>query len=159
MTAGDPLGSLGIDVLREAIAIYLKIAYPSGEIPQIVRKRLDWPEGIALPELIAGRPFERIQPPGGEGPPIYALRLGNHRYPNMKLQIQHWPGASGYLLSVNSHDQVLAQVINPGEAEAYRALQEENQRIKDAIETAWDQAGLPIFVRYLRDYLNGEGQA
>ncbi len=33
------------------------------------------------------------------------------------------------------------------------ALQAEDQRLKVAIEQAWDEAGLPTFPRYLRDYL------
>ena len=33
------------------------------------------------------------------------------------------------------------------------ALQAENQKLKVAIELAWDEAGLPTFPRYLRDYL------
>ena len=37
---------------------------------------------------------------------------------------------------------------------AFRALQAENQRLKEAIEQAWDEAGLPTFLRYLRDYIS-----
>ncbi len=33
------------------------------------------------------------------------------------------------------------------------ALQAENQRLKVAIEQAWDQNELPTFPRYLRNYL------
>ena len=35
----------------------------------------------------------------------------------------------------------------------FRDLQAENQRLKEAIEEAWDDAGLPTFLRYLRDYI------
>jgi hypothetical protein len=148
-----PRRTLDLDGLRRAVAIYLEAAYPSGEVPAIVRKRLDWPDVASLPELLACRPFERIANPAGDGAPISALRLGNHGYPNMKLQVQPWSGASGYLLSVNNHDQVPAQALAPDEVDRYRALQAENQRIKDAIETAWDREGLPTFFRYLSDYL------
>lgn len=71
----------------------------------------------------------------------------------MKLQVQPWPNAAGFLLSVNTHDQVLALDPNAADADAFRALQAENQRLKEAIETAWDQAGLPTFLRYLREYI------
>ena len=84
---------------------------------------------------------------------VYALRLGNARYPHMKLQVQPWDNADGFLLSVNTHDQVLALDPAAPDADAFRALQAENQRIKEAIELAWDQAGLPTFLRYLRDYI------
>ena len=42
---------------------------------------------------------------------------------------------------------------NSPDASAFRALQAENQRLKEAIEQAWDQAGLPTFLRYLREYI------
>jgi hypothetical protein len=71
----------------------------------------------------------------------------------MKLQVQPWPNPSGLLLSVNTHDQALALNLNPSDADAFRSLQAENQRLKEAIEQAWDQAGLPTFLRYLRDYI------
>ncbi len=39
------------------------------------------------------------------------------------------------------------------DAEAFRDLQAENQRLKEAIESEWDHAGLPTFLRYLKDYI------
>ncbi|MFO0958698.1 MAG: hypothetical protein U0800_14910 [Isosphaeraceae bacterium] len=147
------MGMLGVDQLRNAVEIYLGIAYPTGEIPQAVRKRLEWAESADLETILVGRPFERVVNPQGEGVPIFALRLGNASYPNMKLQVQPWAGPSGYLLSVNSHDHVPEAAILPAELERYRSLQVENQRIKSLVEEAWDGAGLPTFNRYLKDYL------
>jgi hypothetical protein len=152
-SAPPDLRDLRLDVLRRAIAIYLAHAYPAGEPPEVVRRRLDWPADVDAATLLARPPFERASKPGGDGPTIYALRLGNARYPHMKLQVQPWPNPAGFLLSVNTHDQVLALDPNDRDADAFRALQAENQRIKEAIELAWDQAGLPTFLRYLRDYL------
>jgi hypothetical protein len=71
----------------------------------------------------------------------------------MKLQIQPWPNQAGFMLSVNTHDQVLAMDPNTSDLPAFRLLQAENQRLKEAIEQAWDDAGLPTFLRYLRDYI------
>ncbi len=153
MSSNPPpdLRDLDLNELRRAVAIYLSFAYASGEVPESVRRRLEWPEAANAAELLAKPPFERANKPGT--PPIHALRLGNAKYPHMKLQIQPWPTASGYMLSVNTHDQVGdLDPASPG-SDAFRALQAENARIKDAIEHAWDEAGLPIFLRYLRDYL------
>ena len=36
---------LRLDLLRAAVESYLNLAYPSGEIPEVVRRRLVWPEG------------------------------------------------------------------------------------------------------------------
>jgi hypothetical protein len=147
------LDGLRIDLLRQAVAIYLAEAYAGAEPPEVVRKRLIWPEGVDAAKLLGHPPFERATKPGTGRPTVYALRLGNLRYPHMKLQVQPWPNPAGFLLSVNTHDQVVAIDPNSSDAEAFRALQAENQRLKEAIELAWDRAGLPTFLRYLRDYI------
>jgi hypothetical protein len=153
---GD-LRSLRLDLLRKAIEIYLELAYPTGVIPEAVTRRLAWPEDSTADELLSRAPFERASKVPGRQAPIYALRLGNHRYPHMKLQIQPWPNNAGFMLSVNTHDQVSTVGPKEDEAQAFRDLQGENQRLKEAIEQAWDRAGLPTFLRYLRDYIESRG--
>ena len=146
--------SVRLDGLRRAIDLYLGVAYPDGSIPEAVHKRLDWgAEADPDPDALLTRPpFEKVgRNPAGA--PIVALRLGNLRYPNMKLQVQPWDAGQGFLLSVNTHDQVSGLDPKAPDAAAFRALQAENQEIKEAIEAAWDGAGLPTFNRYLRDYI------
>jgi hypothetical protein len=123
-----------------------------------VLDRLAWPEGATVAELLARRPFEtgRTTTQWGLGT-VYALRLGNREYPHMKLQVQPWPGPEGYLLSVNTHDQVAdLDPEMPGYAE-FRAKQARNQVVKEAIEQDWEAAGLPTFLNYLRGYLRENG--
>jgi len=155
----DPLDlhQLRVDVLRQAIKVYLGIVYPSGRTPEAVRRRLEWPADADAATLLTQPPFERAGKDGSTGAAIFALRLGNTRYPHMKLQIQPWPNAAGFLLSVNTHDQVLSIDPNSADAPAFRELQAENQRLKESIEQAWDQAGLPTFLRYLREYIESRG--
>ena len=52
----------------------------------------------------------------------------------------------------------LAPTRAPQIAQAFRELQAENQRLKEAIEQAWDNAGLPTFLRYLREYIQGQSR-
>jgi|SRR5579883_856716 len=156
-TLGDGPGDLQglrLDRLRQAVEIYLDLAYPDRVIPEVVRRRLNWPEGNPADQLLSGPPFERAGKAPGRRTPIYALRLGNHHYPHMKLQIQPWSNDAGFMLSVNTHDQVAGVALDGPDAEAFRQLQAENQRLKETIEQAWDQAGLPTFLRYLRDYID-----
>ncbi|WP_435017160.1 hypothetical protein TA3x_004754 [Tundrisphaera sp. TA3] len=141
-----------LDLLRRGIDVYLEIAYPAEPPPESVRRRLAWPEDATAENLLCKPPFERVSKKGVE-PPIYALRLGNARYPHMKMQIQPWDGEAGFLLSVNTHDHALSIDPDAPDAAAFMALQADNQRLKVAIEKAWDLAGLPTFPRYLRDYL------
>jgi hypothetical protein len=144
---------LRIDVLRKAVEIYLGIAYPGSVPPEVVRRRLDWSPDVDAAALLSRPPFERANKASGSSPPIFALRLGNTRYPHMKLQVQAWPNDAGFMLSVNTHDQVMSLDPTSNEAPAFRDLQAENQRIKEAIEHAWDEAGLPTFLSYLRRYI------
>ena len=154
----NALDRLSIDLLRRAVEIYLKIAYSQGEPPPAVRRRLDWSPGLDAGELLAKPPFERVGKPPAEKM-IFALRLGNSRYPHMKMQIQPWDASQGFLLSVNTHDHALAFDPQSPDAEAFMALQAENQRLKTEIEQAWDEAGLPTFPRYLRDYLASQAES
>ena len=149
----DDLRGLRLDLLRNAAKIYLGLAYPSGVIPKVVERRLVWRAVSTAEELLSSAPFERVGKAPGRPASVYALRLGNHRYPHMKLQIQPWPNIAGFMLSVNSHDQVSGLNMGAEGAQAFRELQAENQRLKEGIEQAWDDAGLPTFLRYLRDYL------
>jgi hypothetical protein len=153
---GD-LGRLRLDLLERAAAIYLELAYPAGVIPEAVRRRLAWRQDRPAAEALNGPPFERAGKAPGCQTPIYAVRLGNHRYPHMKLQVQPWPNEAGFMLSVNTHDQATGVNVNVNDADTqgFRDLQAENQRLKVAIEQAWDEAGLPTFLRYLRDYIQG----
>jgi len=154
----DGMGGLRFDLLRTAVATYLKIAYPSGAIPEVVRRRLVWPEGLVADSILTQPPFERAGKMPGHHTPIYALRLGNYRYPHMKLQIQPWENDAGFMLSVNTHDQVAGLDVGAADAQAFRELQAENQRLKEAIEQAWDDAGLPTFLRYLREYIRSQSR-
>jgi hypothetical protein len=152
----DNLRGLRVVLLRQAVDIYIAHAYPSGTLPPAVERRLVWSDAPSIDGMLTEPPFERTgkAKSSGRSTPIYALRLGNHRYPHMKLQIQPWPNEAGFLLSVNTHDQ-LAGLDQPGSnLDAFRELQAENQRLKEVIEQLWDETGLPTFHRYLRDYIN-----
>jgi hypothetical protein len=158
VTREKPLEYRGLTVadLRRAVTTYIGLAYPSGAIPDRVAERLKWPDGIGLDELLAGPAFEKTGP-ADSGTPVHALRLGNARYPHMKLQVQPWPTSVGYMLSVNTHDQLSGLPLKTPDAQQFEALQRENQRIKEAVEDAWDRQGFPTFLRYLRDLI-AQGQ-
>ena len=151
------LRRLKVDVLRQAVQTYLGLAYPGGEIPDVVGRRLDWPPGTDADILLNHPPFERSGKSKTTGSSIYSLRLGNVRYPHMKLQVQPWPNDAGFLLSVNTHDQVLSLEPSTADLPAFRELQDYNQKLKEEIEQAWDETGQPTFLRYLREYIEQRG--
>ncbi len=151
---GKDLRHLRTDLLRQAVDTYIAHAYPAGKIPEAVRRRLEWTPDMPADALLNAAPFEKVGRDPQTGAIIHALRLGNLRYPHMKLQVQPWPNPAGFLLSVNTHDQVLGLARNTPDLDAFREIQTENQRLKEVIEAAWDRDGLPTFLRYLRDYLD-----
>ncbi|MDG3007999.1 hypothetical protein [Paludisphaera mucosa] len=151
--------AMRLDVLRRAVEVYLKVAYPSGDYPESVRRRTTWAEGLAPHELLAKPPFERAGKTPGAQSPIFALRLGNLRYPHMKLQFQPWNNAEGLMLSVNTHDQVAGLDLAAADVDAFKHLQAENQHLKEAIEQAWEADGLPTFLNFLRTYIESRTEA
>ncbi len=105
-TGQGDLSGLRLDWLRRATERYLQLAYPSGIVPETIQRRLVWREDCTADLVLTAPPFERPGKAPDRSSPIYALRLGNHRYPHMKLQIQPWINEAGFMLSVNTHDQV-----------------------------------------------------
>ena len=144
--------------LRRAVAIYVALAYPQGEIPEPVQRRLARLNRQDGWLNLNGPPFEPSGPTGSEWS-VFSIRLGNEHYPHMKLQVQAWPTEAGFMVSVNTHDQVFAPQPGSQEAERFRRLQADNLRMKTQIEMAWDEGGLPTFLRYLRDYIEEAGRA
>lgn len=147
---------MDVDSLRQAVDVYLRIAYEDKEPSPAVKRRLEWTPGSPLTDLLNAPPFERAGTSRDGMSLIYALRLGNALYPHMKLQVQTWVCPSGYLLSVNTHDQVLALDPNSIDAGGFKAIQMENARLKEAIENAWDTEGFPTFLQYLRKFLDDQ---
>jgi hypothetical protein len=148
---------MSLSNLHEAVDLYLSRAYPEGDLAAPVRRRLEWREDLDFASMLGEAPFEKTASPNAPGGVIYGLRVGNDRYPHMKMQIQAWPGSAGFLLSINTHDEALAAVTDPESFEQSRALREYNARLKQEIEDDWEGAGLPTFGQYLRDYLQAAG--
>lgn len=160
-SSGSPLpdlSTLRLDLVRQAAEIYLVHAYPATERPESVERRMDWSPDESAADLLPKPPFERAGRVPGTQTPIYALRLGNIHYPHMKLQIQPWPNAAGMMLSVNTHDQVAGMDLSVSDNRAFKELQSQNQQIKEIIEQAWEVAGLPTFLQYLREYIESRGE-
>ncbi len=126
---------LELATLRSAIAIYLELAYSSGSPPPVVAERLHSLDGDAdVSQLVLQKPFEHSR--NAAAHMVFSLRLGNERYPHMKLQVQTWPTSVGYLFSVNAHDQAQGMDASMPGMDEFRVIQEHNQTLKEAIERA-----------------------
>lgn len=125
--------------VRRAVEIYLRLAYPE-EHGRPPRERA---EGVAEGSLeeVLGR-FERPLASEPRGCARYELRLGNWRYPFMKLVVQEYLVENEYFLSVDTHDDLKVTPDMP-DYEAWREILAYNARLKQEIERAWAADGLP----------------
>ena len=103
-------------------------------------ERLD--ELFARFELVAG---------GGGGLRRYAVRLGNRRYPFMKFVVQEHIVNGEFFFSVDSHDNFDVAADAP-DYEEWQALKFFNRDLKQEIEGAWLEVGLPTNI-HLRDLM------
>ena len=124
-----------------------RVRAPSGGPPaarlaaRARRRPTCWPAAVRAGRQGPGREAD-LRAPAGQRP------LSPHEAAGSALGRRHGLPALG------QHPRpALALDPNSPDAEAFMALQAENQRLKVEIEQAWDEAGLPTFPRYLRDYL------
>ena len=145
-TAGLPAGK----AIREAIGLYLEIAYPDGAPSEIV-ERFRLPEDIRPADWLMQEFIER-DPPGAkfEGVRSFALRLGNRHYPHMKLRISRPPKDPVYLFSVDSHDAFLKAKPGSNDYEPLEELKADNSAITAAVYAAWRRVGLATEKSFLR---------
>jgi hypothetical protein len=155
--------------LAEAVRLYLEEAYGDAPVPPEVRKRLAWGDGESLADLAAG-PGPNPNGAGGAGAPGFErtptdapprecqhlrLRLGNRRYPHMKLALDRIPETDDWVLAVDCHDRHILASVPPDQRGALEALFRENAALKMRIERRWTQAGQPTFENYIRGRLSG----
>ncbi|MBN2582891.1 MAG: hypothetical protein JXL80_07455 [Planctomycetes bacterium] len=144
------------ELLSQAVAVYLQLAYPQGATSDAVRLRATLPPGLSGHGLLDDERFERL-PGGQEDGQVqrYNLRLGNESYPHMKLGVDRISGTDDFVFVVDTHDKHFAMMVQQNEQAQYKALLDRNDAMKQAIERAWTEAGLPTFENYLRRRLAG----
>jgi CheY-like chemotaxis protein len=140
MTAAD-----ATEQLRRAVRIYLDIAYANAPIPKRVEKRLRFPTTDSFSEILHCELFEVPEQNKAQPDSRYRLRLGNCRYPHMKLTVQWIEADQQVIFGVETHDRHIGVPRDSAEAAEFRELQRFNEQLKSAIEEAWQKAGLPTF--------------
>ena len=134
--------------VMQAIDLYLRQAY-GDEPPVTVRSQMSLLKTWGGPFFRAPVFVADDQPQGRR----YSMRLGNRHYPHMKLRIEPSPDGSRYLFRADSHDRHVCPPPTSAEHTAFRDLMEKNQKVVEAVETAWADAGVPTFKTYLREDL------
>lgn len=143
------------DRVRQAISIYLAVAYEGAPPPVTVRSLL------AVLRSWGGEFYDcPIFAPDAATPPTrYSSRLGNPHYPHMKLVIQLSPHEDAWLFRADSHDKHCLPPPTSPEYHDFVALMEKNQKLVEKIEAAWADSGIPTFKAYLREDLARRARA
>ncbi len=137
-------------LLRRAVSLYRSEAY--GEAPPR-RKLPDLAGARTLEEALTLFEDESRRHEGARPVRRWVLRLGNPRYPNMKLVLEEYLLAGEFVFTVDTHD---AAVVLPGAPDepAWRELRAWNLALKRRIEARWREGGVPTYAT-LRERLAG----
>ena len=147
----EPLAPLTAEQIHLAISIFLRHAYPDGAPSQAAADLLP-PDGeFSVEQWLTGTMIERtpLDAPYGEIKTA-SIRLGNATYPHMKLRLARAPKSDAFLLSVDSHDAMLAVPAGSPEEAMLEQLKMHNATVGRAIQTEWDQADLPTERNHMR---------
>jgi CheY-like chemotaxis protein len=128
------------ELFEKALALYLERAYPGGALPP--RARIDV-SGLATSSDVLRLFAKEPRPnPGGEALGAYVLRLGNARYPHMKLALMEFLDLGEWMWTVDTHDHA---PVPPGSPDwgRWQELRLFNLRVKADVEKAWRQNGIP----------------
>lgn len=133
-----------------AVDVYIALAYPDAAPGAAVRSRLE-----ALRAASNGDFYHSpsLEPDPKESPRKFSLRLGNRFYPHMKLVIESSPDGIGHLFRADTHDRHIRPAPDSRDYAAFCKLMEDNQKLAETIEGAWERAGMPTFKQYLRQDL------
>lgn len=138
------LAELSLELFRKGLAIYGDVAFAGSDQRQLP----DFPgEPSTSVESVLDRFLDET--PEHRAARRYALRLGNSRYPFMKLAIVEFLIRGEFFLAVDTHDQMFEQSSDQGEL---LELQRFNREVKQHIEERWLSEGLPTMA-HLRGML------
>jgi hypothetical protein len=161
------LDDITVDMLKKALDIYVAAAYQQAPLPLTVKSRVavfrEYP-GADLKDLLALDVIERTRSESDPAAVIsFGVRLGNEKYPHMKLTIRRQEGVSpqgfpqgprvpsgreaaredDWRFCVDSHDSAFElESTNPDALKA-QELKDFNQELKGTIEALWREADLP----------------
>ena len=146
------LASVSAHMVRRAIQIYMEFAYKTATPPYHVRARAAFDELAPLEDVLASENFEKVRADDETFTSRYLLRLGNDRYPHMKLGLVNCAGSDEFVFIVDTHDRHFPVDPNVPGSREFRELQEFNDRIKRDIEEQWEREGLPTLQQILQNY-------
>ncbi|MGH7149144.1 MAG: response regulator [Planctomycetota bacterium] len=148
------LGELTPAHFARALEIYLRLAHPGGPPPRLripdLRSAHDAQSALAR--------FEDETRAAGNRARRYVLRLGNARYPFMKLVVHEHLLAGEFTFAVDTHDEMEVKPTYP-DYDAWVRLRDFNRELKERIEEAWNREGIPTAVSLRAACLQAEARS
>jgi CheY-like chemotaxis protein len=132
------LDEMNVGLLRRALSAYRGAAFEENGDPDVA---LPADDQAPLREGL-GAFVDETQRTGDELVHRYALRLGNARYPFMKLVLQEHLVEGEFFFEVDTHDSMF-ELQGADEAAAFAELRRFNQEVKVRVEQALSDQGLP----------------
>ena len=140
------LDQITTGMMKKAVDLYIAAAYERIPLPVTVKSRVAFLSEHAhseLKEVLSHELIERVaSEESAEVVDCYAIRLGNERYPHMKLALYRQEG-DDYRLVVQPHDRHFEVESTNPDAPRAEELKGYNKRLKEEIEARWRQADLP----------------
>lgn len=135
------LDDIRVGVLRRIVEIYRSIAYFDAEPSSIpAPPELPGDETDPLTTTLGALTEETLRE-GDQASRRYSLRLGNPRYPFMKIVLQEHLVVGEFFFEIDTHDQMFE--LEGEEAQRFETLRRYNLDVKERVEQAWTEAGLP----------------
>ena len=135
------LDEITVGGLRRIVEIYLRIAYSDADAASVpVPPELPGEDDAAVLTLIDALNEETLRE-GDQATRRFSLRLGNPRYPFMKVVLQEHLVEGEFFFEIDTHDQMFE--LEGEEAERFETLRRYNLDVKERVEAAWTEAALP----------------
>jgi CheY-like chemotaxis protein len=134
--------------VRLAAEVYLRHAYP--DQARWRAPAVDLTGGDTARDLLS-RFDDESEESGGRRVCRYVLRLGNSRYPHMKLVLEESILNEEYAFCVDTHDNLSISADAPDYAR-WNAVRDHNRILAEEIEKAWEAEGVPT-LRDIKDRL------
>jgi CheY-like chemotaxis protein len=134
------LTELTPELFKKALALYLERAYVGMQPPP--KARIDVSKLKTHADVLALFALEPRPNPGCESSHHYVLRLGNSRYPHMKMALMEFLEPGEWMWAVDTHDRCPIAPDSPDFAK-WQELRLHNLRVKAEVEAAWRKHGIP----------------
>jgi len=147
------LEDIQASTVRLAVEIYLRIAYPGAS--RWRAPTVDLSGGTTARDLL-GRFEDESEEASDRRVGRYVLRLGNSRYPHMKLVLEESILKHEYAFNVDTHDDLNVSPEAP-DYQRWNAVRDHNRKVAEEVERGWNEEHIPT-VRDIKDLIGSVEQ-